>query len=172
MCVMYAEELSKCLALAMNPRLLFGVEPFLSSVHFDSVIGTGIDCIYVFQVHHGVALSHSPRSVSTNIYTVSRRRRSSIPAIKSGGCTSRESGIPFALDIHEGTIVLSVRVGFTDAQQEGEVIDQDSTVILRRSTIRKYVFRARGRGWRVCTSTSGGGGGSAVGCVVPRDPLV
>jgi len=85
---------------------------------------------------------------------------------------SRELGTPSVPNIQEGTIVLSVRVGFTDSQQEGEVIDQDSTVILRRSTIRKYVFRARGRGWRVCTSTSGGGGGSAVGCVVPRDPLV
>ena len=70
------------------------------------------------------------------------------------------------------TIVLSVRVGFTDSQQAGGVIDQDSTVILRRSTIRKDVFRARGRGWEVCTSTSGGGVGSAAGCVVPRDPLV
>ena len=70
---------------------------------------------------------------------------------------SRGSGIPFAPDIHEGIIVLSVRVGFTDAQQEGEVIDQDSTIILRRSTIWKYAFRARGRGWGVCTNTSGGG---------------
>jgi len=70
------------------------------------------------------------------------------------------------------TIVLSVRVGFTDSQQEGEVIDQDSTVILRQSAIREDVFRASGRGWEVCTSTSGGGVGSAAGCVVPRDPLV
>jgi len=30
---------------------------------------------------------------------------------------SRESGIPFAPDIHEGIIVMSVRVWFTDAQQ-------------------------------------------------------
>jgi len=46
---------------------------------------------------------------------------------------------------------------------------QDSTVILRRSTIRKYVFRARGWGWEVCTSTSGGGGGSGR---TPSEPNV
>ena len=79
-----------------------------------------------------------------------------------------------APDIHEGTIVLNVLVGFTDAQQEGEVIDLDSAVILRRSTKRKYAFQAWGRGWGVCTSTRGGGegGGSALGCVIPRDLLV
>jgi len=70
---------------------------------------------------------------------------------------SRESGIPFTPDIHEGIIVLSVRVGFTDAQQEGEVIDQDSTIILRRSTIWNYAFQARGRGWGVSASISGRG---------------
>jgi hypothetical protein len=69
---------------------------------------------------------------------------------------SSESGIPFAPDIHEGIIVLSVRVGFTDAQQEGVVIDQDSTIILRRSTIWKYAFRAREQSWGVSASTSGG----------------
>ena len=42
---------------------------------------------------------------------------------------SRESCIPFAPDVREGTIVRSVRVKFTDAQQEVEVIDQDSTII-------------------------------------------
>lgn len=70
---------------------------------------------------------------------------------------SRESGIPFAPNIHEGIIVLSVRVGFTDTQQEGAVIDQDSTIILRRSTIWNYVFQARGRGWGVGASAGGGG---------------
>jgi len=81
------------------------------------------------------------------VYTLARSQPAATRA------PSRELGT----SLQEGTIVLSVRVGFTDAQQEGEVIDQDSTVILRRSTIRKYVFRARGRGWGVCTSTSGGG---------------
>jgi len=59
---------------------------------------------------------------------------------------------------HKGIIVLCVRVGFTDAQQEGEVIDQDSKIILRRSTIWEYASRARGRGSGVCTSASRGGG--------------
>jgi len=85
---------------------------------------------------------------------------------------SRELGTLSTPGMHEGIIVLSIRVRFTDARHEGEVIDQDSTDILRRSTIRKYAFRARGGGWGVCTTTSGGeGGGSALGCVVPRDPL-
>jgi len=62
----------------------------------------------------------------------------SLPALRAGlghVCTlarsqptatrvpSRELGTPSAPNIQEGTIVLSVRVGFTDAQQEGEVID-------------------------------------------------
>ena len=38
---------------------------------------------------------------------------------------SRESGIPSAPDIHEDTIVLSVRVRDSDAQNEDEGIDQD-----------------------------------------------
>ena len=84
----------------------------------------------------------------------------------------RELGTPFVPSIQEGTIVLSVRVGFTDSQQEGEDIDQDSTVILRPSTTRKYVFRAWGRGWGVLqVLVEGEGGGSALGFVVPRDPL-
>lgn len=70
---------------------------------------------------------------------------------------SHESGIPFAPDIHEGIIVLSVRVGFTNAQQEGAVIDQDSTIILRRSTIWNYAFQARGCGWGAGVPTSGNG---------------
>ena len=70
---------------------------------------------------------------------------------------SHESGIPFAPDIHEGIIVLSVRVGFTDAQQEGAVIDQDSTIILRRSTIWNYAFQARGHGWGAGATASGNG---------------
>jgi len=88
----------------------------------------------------------------------------------------RELDTHSAPDRHEGTIVRSIRVGFIDAQQEGEVIDQDSTVNLRRSTIREYAIRERGRGSGVCRSTGGGwrvvGCGSALGCVVPRDPLV
>ena len=86
------------------------------------------------------------------VYTLTRSQPTAARA------PSREMGTLSSPNIQEGTIVLSVRVGFMDLQQEGEVIDQDSTGILRRSTIRKYVFRARGRGWGVCTSTSGGGG--------------
>jgi len=52
-------------------------------------------------------------------------------------------GYPVAPDIHEGTIILSILVGFTDAQQEGGVIDQDSTIILRRSSVWKYAFWER-----------------------------
>jgi len=42
------------------------------------------------------------------VYTLARSQPTAAP--------SRESGIPFAPDIHEGSIVLSVRVGFIDAQ--------------------------------------------------------
>ena len=41
----------------------------------------------------------------------------------------RESAILFAPDIHEGVIISSILVGFTDVQQEGGVIGQDSTII-------------------------------------------
>ena len=47
---------------------------------------------------------------------------------------SRESGILFVPDIHESIIILRILVGFTGAQQEGGFIDQDSTIILRRSS--------------------------------------
>jgi len=77
------------------------------------------------------------------VYTLSRSQPTAARA------PSRELDTPSAPDIHEDTIVLSVRVGFTDAQQEGEVIDRDCTVILRRASIQKYSFRARGRGWGV-----------------------
>jgi len=70
---------------------------------------------------------------------------------------SHELGFLSASGIHEGIIVLSVRVRPMDARHEGEVIDQDSTVFSRCPTIQKYAFRGRGRGWRVCTTTSGGG---------------
>ena len=70
---------------------------------------------------------------------------------------SHELGFLSASGIHEGITVLSVRVRPTDEWHEGEVIDQDSTVFSRCSTIQKYAFRARGRGWQVCTTTSGGG---------------
>ena len=85
----------------------------------------------------------------------------------------RELDTPSVRDIHKGTIVPSVRVEFTGAQQEGEVINQDSTVILRRSTYgrihtgqRDVVGELYEHWWR------GEGGGSALGYVVPRDPLV
>jgi len=67
-----------------------------------------------------------------NVYTLTRLQRRTVRA------PSRESGTPSAPDTYEGTIVLSVRVGFMETQQEGEDIDQNSTVILGRSTIRKY----------------------------------
>ena len=35
---------------------------------------------------------------------------------------SCEFGIPFALDIYESIIILSILVNFTDAQQEGKVL--------------------------------------------------
>jgi len=59
---------------------------------------------------------------------------------------SRESGIPFTPDLHESAIVLSVRVGITDAPQEGASIDQHWTIFLRGYTTWKYAFRARGHG--------------------------
>lgn len=61
----------------------------------------------------------------------------------AAGAPSRELGISSAPEIHEGTIVLSVRVCDPDAQNEGEGIDQDSTIILQRPSIWKYAFRAR-----------------------------
>ena len=85
------------------------------------------------------------------VYTLARSQP------RAARAPSRELGTPSVPDIHEGIIVLNVRVGFMDAQQEGEVTDRDSTVILQRSTIRKYTFQTRGGGWGVCTSTSGGG---------------
>jgi len=91
----------------------------------------------------------SPTRVASRpgcVHTLARSQPTAAP--------SRESGIPFAPDTHEDSIVLSIRDGFIGAQQEGEVIDQHSTIILRRSSIWKYAFRGWGCGWGVCTSTS------------------
>ena len=86
---------------------------------------------------------------------------------------SHELGTPSVPNIQEGTIVLSVRVGFTDAQQEGEVIDQDSTGICDGPPYRSMYFGygdvvgeyvrvlVEGAGWWKCR-----------GFGVPRDPLV
>ena len=76
----------------------------------------------------------------------------------AAGVLSHELDFLSASGIHEGIIILSIRVRPTDAWHEGEVINQDSTVFSRCSTIQKYAFQARGHGWRVCTTTSGGGG--------------
>jgi len=80
---------------------------------------------------------------------------------------SRESGILFVPDIHEGIIILNILVGFTDAQKEGGVIDQHSTIILRRSSIWKYAFWARDvDGEFVRVLVEGEGDRSSLGCVV------
>jgi len=91
------------------------------------------------------------------VYTLARLQST---AARAQSC---ESGILFAPDIHEGIIISSILVGFTDAQQEGGVVDQDSTIVLQRSSIWKYALWARD----VVTSTSvGGGHGSSFGCMV------
>jgi len=50
------------------------------------------------------------------VYTLTRSRPMAVRA------PSREFGIPFAPDIYESIIILGILVGFTDAQQEGEVL--------------------------------------------------
>jgi len=89
------------------------------------------------------------------------------PFAADGGSLAVSRGYPVAPDIHEGVIILSILVGFTDAQKEGGVIDQDSMIILRRSSIWKYAFRA----WDVVGEfvrvlVEGEGGRSSLGCVV------
>jgi len=80
---------------------------------------------------------------------------------------SRESGILFAADIHDGiVIILSILVGFTDAHKEGGVTDQDSTVILRRSSIWEDAFWARDMvGEIVRVLVEGEGDRSPLGCM-------
>ena len=65
------------------------------------------------------------------VYTLARSQPTATRA------PSRGIGYPVRTDHtrgHHRTERLSVCVGFTDSQQESEVIDQDSTVIFRRST--------------------------------------
>ena len=85
---------------------------------------------------------------------------------------SHELGFLSTSGIHEGIIILSICVRPMDARHEGEVIDQDSTVFSRCSTIQKCAFRAGDMaGEFVQLLVEGEGCGSALGCVVPRDPL-
>ena len=86
---------------------------------------------------------------------------------------SRELGTLSAPGIHEGSIVLSVRVRLTDARHEGEVIDQDSTVTFCDGPPYGSMHSGQGDavGEFVRLLVEGEGGGSALGCVVPRDPL-
>lgn len=129
-------------------------------------------CTLTSTSYHSHPNSPSHGSIKLPSYPLHTIASFSLPALQAGlgyvyilarsqptaaRAPSGESSIPFAPDIHEGIIVLSVRVGFTDAQQEGEVVDQDSTIILRRSTIWKHAFRARGRGWGISTCTGGMG---------------
>jgi len=80
---------------------------------------------------------------------------------------SRESGILFAPDIHEAITISSTFVGFTDSQKEGGVIDQDSTVILRRCSIWEDAFWARDVvGEIVRVLVEGEGDRSPLGCIV------
>ena len=68
---------------------------------------------------------------------------------------------------------MSTVVWFTDAQKEGEVIDQHSTIILRRSSIWEYAFWARDVvGEFVRVLVEGEGDRSSLGCVVSLNSLV
>ena len=68
---------------------------------------------------------------------------------------NRVSGILFAPDIHEGVITSSIFVGFTDVQQEGGVIDQDSTIICD-GPLYGSTHCGEGTWLGGCTSTNGG----------------
>jgi len=94
------------------------------------------------------------------VYTLARSQPTAARA------PSRELGTSPAPDIHEGTIVLSVRVGFTDAPIKTRRLFCDgppygSMHSGQGDVVGEFVRVLVGGGWWKCP-----------GCVVPHDPLV